>query len=91
MPNPEPTSALIKKEDGLYYTGQQLQYRITGLQTYHLDRLRITLKASLISTSLNDRKKREKTNVGVFHIDTLDLYNSKARYIYNEDCKRLSV
>jgi hypothetical protein len=75
-PNTNAGTGLTRKDDGLFYQGHHLQYRVTGLQSFNLDRLRITLKAS-------------KTGNCLFHIDTLDLYYAKARQTYCEDCIRL--
>jgi len=61
---------LRRSTDGLHFAGSLLTYRITGLTAYNLDRLRITLKANPPDAA------------GTFHIDTLDLYNSRARENY---------
>lgn len=70
------TSDLIRKADGLYYTGTKLSFRITGLKSHNLDRLRVTLKAASIDKE------------DIFHIDTLDLYNSRSRENYIESCQK---
>ena len=45
MSNSENTSTgLTSKPDGIYFKGTYLQYRITGLTTFNLDRLKVTLK-----------------------------------------------
>jgi DNA primase len=51
-----------------------LNYRITGLTAYNLDRLRITLKANPPDAA------------ATFHIDTVDLYNSRCREMFAESC-----
>jgi hypothetical protein len=66
-------ATLQRKPDGLYFEGTGLVYRVTGLTSYNLERLRITLKANPPSN-------------GVFHVDTLDLYSSRAREDYAENC-----
>ncbi len=66
---------LTSKSDGLYFNGTYLQYRITGLTTFNLDRLKVTLKAMLPDTTL-------------FHVDTIDLYNSKARESFADGCHK---
>ncbi len=68
--------SLSRSTEGLHYAGTNLIYRITGLTTYNLDRLRITLKAN------------PPDAVGTFHIDTVDLYNSRAREMYAEACAK---
>lgn len=72
----ESSSPLIRKSDGFYYTATKLCFRITGLKPHNLDRLRITLKAS------TDDKP------DVFHIDSLDLYNSRSRESFCESCQK---
>ena len=73
--NPEPSN-LIRKQDGLHYTGTKLCFHITGLKPHNLDRLKITLKAST------------EDNQDFFHIDSLDLYNSRSREAYCESCHK---
>jgi hypothetical protein len=75
-PESERSSPLIRKTDGLYYTGTFLSFRITKLSTYNLERLKITLKAFL-------SEKPEE-----FHIDTLDLYSSRCRESFIESCQK---
>ena len=70
------TSPLIYKQDGLYYTCIKLSFRITGLKPYNLDRLKVTIKAS------TDDKP------DVFHIDSLDLYNSRSREAFCDSCQK---
>lgn len=69
-------SKLIKKDDGLYYEGSSLTFRISGLTSYNLDRLKVTLRASA-----TDKPE-------IFHIDTLDLYNSRSREAFAETCTK---
>ena len=45
MPTATPCS-LSRSSEGLHFAGTSLAYRITGLTSYNLDRLRITLKAN---------------------------------------------
>lgn len=68
--------SLQPRADGLYFTGTILSYRITGLTAYNLERLRITLKANPADTP------------GTFHIDTVDLYSSRARETFAEACAK---
>jgi hypothetical protein len=70
--SPSPAT-LTRQPDGLFFPGQTLTYRVTGLTPYNLERLRVTLKANPPSN-------------GVFHVDTLDLYSSRAREDYAEAC-----
>lgn len=75
-----PVCKLSRSIEGLHFAGETLKYRITGLTAYNLDRLRITLKA------------QPADNAGTFHIDTVDLYNSRAREMFGEACaKSLNV
>jgi len=67
---------LSRSTEGLHFAGSCLTYRITGLTPYNLDRLRITLKAN------------PPDAVGNFHIDTVDLYNSRAREMFAEACTK---
>jgi hypothetical protein len=76
LPSPSESTGLTRKDDGLYYEGRNLTYRITGLLPYNLDRLRITLKAFLSDAA------------ATFHIDTLDLYNSRGREVFAENCAK---
>ena len=69
------SSPLIHKKDGLYFTGSFTVFRITGLTSFNLDRLKITLKAM-----------NPEESSSLFHIDTLDLYNSRSRESFAEDC-----
>lgn len=75
MPD-QPASRLSRTSEGLTFTGDTLIYRITGLQPYNLERLFITLKASTPEDQVT------------FHIDKLDLYNSRARESFAETCSK---
>ncbi len=66
--------SLSRSAEGLHYAGSCLMYRITGLTAYNLDRLRVTLKAAA------------QNNGAAFHIDTVDLYNSRSREFFAEAC-----
>src|SRR6266498_3834512 len=68
--------SLSRTTDGLIFSGSVLYYRITGLLPYNLERLRVTLKA------------HTPDNPGTFHIDTLDLYYSRARETFAESCAK---
>jgi len=70
-------SRLNRTAEGLIYTGEQLSYRITGLTPYNLERLRVTLKASV-----------QQPGESLFHIDTLDLYQSRSRESFAESCTK---
>jgi DNA primase len=67
---------LSRTPEGLIYSGDSLTYRITGLTSYNLDRLRVTLKAN------------PADQPATFHIDTLDLYFSRAREGFAEACAK---
>jgi len=67
---------LSRTSEGLHFAGTSLAYRITGLTPYNLERLRITLKASQPDAS------------ATFHIDTIDLYNCRAREMFAESCAK---
>jgi hypothetical protein len=67
---------LSRSAEGLQFAGTNLSYRITGLTAYNLDRLRVTLKAAT------------QNNGGTFHIDTVDLYNSRCREFFAEACAK---
>jgi hypothetical protein len=69
-------TALTRKSDGLHYEGTNLTFRITGLKSHNLDRLRVTLKAST------------PDHPDMFHIDTLDLYSSRCRESFTESCQK---
>jgi DNA primase len=69
--------SLSRSTEGLHFAGTNLAYRITGLTPYNLDRLRVTLKAS---------SPDQKGGECPFHIDTLDLYFSRAREGFAETC-----
>jgi hypothetical protein len=71
-----PACKLSRSTEGLFFEGATLKYRINGLTAYNLDRLRITLKANQVDTA------------GTFHIDTVDLYNSRAREMFAEACAK---
>jgi hypothetical protein len=72
----EESCRLNRSADGLHCAASKLTYRITGLTSYNLDRLRITLKAG------------DQEAAGTFHIDTIDLYNSRARESFAESCAK---
>jgi hypothetical protein len=77
MTQPEHSTAGDKLDhtaDGLLYAGEQITYRISGLTAHNLDRLRVTLKAML------------SDEPATFHIDTIDLYYSRAREGFAESC-----
>jgi len=77
MPQPQPqASRLSRNTEGLHFAGEALTYRITGLTPYNLDRMRVTLKATPPDRPLE------------FHIDTLDLYQSRARESFAETCTK---
>ena len=46
MSQPATSCTLSRSTEGLHFAGTSLTYRITGLTSYNLDRLRITLKAN---------------------------------------------
>lgn len=66
--------SLSRSAEGLHFAGTNLSYRITGLTAYNLDRLRVTLKAYPADTP------------NIFHVDTVDLYNSRGREFFAEAC-----
>ena len=67
---------LSRTAEGLHFTGSALNYRITGLTPYNLDRLRVTLKAAAVDAP------------ATFHIDTVDLYNNRSRESFAESCTK---
>ena len=67
---------LAPTPEGLLFTGDNLHYRVTGLTAYNLERLKITLKAYLPDAPTT------------FHIDSIDLYSSRAREEYAENCTK---
>jgi DNA primase len=69
-------SRLSRTPEGLIYSGDVLTYRITGLQSYNLDRMKVTLKANPTG------------NADLCHIDNLDLYNSRSREAFAESCAK---
>ena len=71
-----PPCSLSRTADGLIFPGQTLHYRITGLLPYNLERIRVTVKAYAPDAP------------GTFHIDTLDLYYSRARETFAEGCAK---
>jgi hypothetical protein len=72
----QPVCSLSRNAEGLQFAGTTLSYRITGLTPYNLDRLRVTLKANPPDAA------------ATFHIDTLDLYNSRCRELFTEACAK---
>ena len=68
--------SLSRSAEGLQFAGTNLFYRITGLTAYNLDRLRVTLKANPPDAA------------ATFHIDTVDLYNSRSREMFAEACAK---
>jgi DNA primase len=76
MSQPATACSLSRSAEGLQFAGTNLSYRITGLTAYNLDRLRVTLKAAT------------QNNGGAFHIDTVDLYNSRCREFFAEACAK---
>ena len=74
------TSRLSRSAEGLHYAGEHLQYRITGLTSYNLERMRVTLKA---------QSQHQQTGECLFHIDTFDLYQARAREAFAESCAKL--
>lgn len=68
--------SLSHSTEGLHFAGSNLAYRITGLTAYNLDRLRVTLRAN------------PPDSPTVFHIDTVDLYNSRGRELFAESCAK---
>jgi DNA primase len=76
MSSISPACKLSRSTEGLHYAGDILKYRITGLTPYNLDRLRVTIKAN------------PPDAVATFHIDTIDLYQSRCREIFAESCTK---
>jgi hypothetical protein len=76
MSQEQPACSLSRTSEGLHFAGTSLAYRITGLTPYNLERLRITLKANPPDAP------------ATFHIDTIDLYNSRAREMFAEACAK---
>ena len=74
--SPATSCSLSRSSEGLHFAGTSLTYRITGLTPYNLDRLRITLKANPPDAA------------ATFHIDTVDLYNSRCREMFAEACAK---
>ena len=73
----QPTACTLSRTaEGLHFTGSALNYRITGLTPYNLDRLRVTLKAAAVDAP------------ATFHIDTVDLYNNRSRESFAESCTK---
>jgi len=64
--NPESCS-LREEGDFLYWKSAKVEVQISGLSLANLDRLRLTLRFSLLH------------NPDVFHIDALDLYSARQR------------
>ncbi len=63
---------LQEEGDVLFAQGQNIKYALQGFRVDGFDKLRLTLRASLLNDS------------DLFHIDTLDLYNSKNRQRFAE-------
>ncbi len=77
MPTPQnQPCGLSRSAEGLHFAGTSLTYRITGLTSYNLDRLRVTLKANPPDAA------------ATFHVDTVDLYSGKSREIFAEACAK---
>jgi len=72
----QPVCNLSHSAEGLLFAGTNLSYRINGLTAYNLDRLRVTLKANPPDAA------------ATFHIDTIDLYNSRCREFFAEACAK---
>jgi hypothetical protein len=85
---------LSRSAEGLHFAGTSLTYRITGLTAYNLDRLRVTLKASCQQSAVSDQAEDQKPEgcklraESFFHIDTVDLYNSRGRELFAEACTK---
>lgn len=77
MSDKKVVSRLSRSSEELIYTGEHLTYRITGLTSHNLDRLRVTLKAFT------------PDDLTTFHIDKLDLYQSRSRESFSETCAKL--
>ena len=68
---PQPPK-LTKSGEEYHFTGRKLNYSIKGLVGYGLDKLKLTIKATLIDYPSE------------FYIDQLDLYNARSRKAYME-------
>jgi hypothetical protein len=83
---------LTRTAEGLIYTGESLTYRITGLTSYNLDRLRVTLKASIQQSAVSGQSEKAESRTlnadSCFHIDTIDLYSSRFRETFAEACAK---
>jgi hypothetical protein len=93
-PAESPALRCTRTPEGLIYTGDTLVYRSTGLSPHNLERLRVTVKASCQSSVISDQSGKIKTENSklttdhFFHIDTLDLYVSRARESFAESCAK---
>jgi DNA primase catalytic core len=63
-----------KKDDAIYVSFNQRSYRIRGLGTKNLERMRVNIK-------VQDGEQ--------YHLDTLDLYSSKSRAIFTGQCRKM--
>lgn len=75
--SPNASASLTKKDDALYFEGQHLHYRMTGLTPYNFDRMKVTIKAY------------KPDNLSLFHLDTLDLYQARIRDIFTQECQKI--
>jgi DNA primase catalytic core len=72
--SPAPGCLVEETEIGLVITCETREYRIRGISTHNLDRLRVNIRA---------------TYGAKYHIDTLDLYQSKARNYFSGHLTKL--
>jgi hypothetical protein len=73
---PNPVSCLSRTPEGLIYSGDILTYRVIGLQSTNLERLKVTLKACPFD------------NADLLHVDNFDLYGSRNRESFAEGCAK---
>ena len=63
-----------KKDDAIYVSFNERSYRIRGLGTKNLERMRVNIK-------VQDGEQ--------YHLDTIDLYSSKSRAIFTSQCRKV--
>lgn len=101
----KPARPTVWEDDfgGIYALFDDREYRIQGLALYGMDKLRVNLKVRKISHELSAMSYEQKTEnekaqsspltaQSSFHIDTLDLYNARARELFvAQTCTTLAV
>jgi hypothetical protein len=78
---------LKTSNDGsMLFAGDGREYRVRGLSPVGLERLRVNVRLSVTEQSTNGNEQAAMTR---FHLDTIDLYQARARSLFAQSAAKL--